>query len=210
MPLAAERSSVLAAHGGSVMISNLNDLHGAKEPQFEVQSERAWHMLAIFLAAQGMAQNEIARRLNHDQGWVSQVLRQPWARERLVAEIRGAGKDEIATILRGAVTDSLLKLVELRDTAESEQVQATCADKILDRFLGKPTQHVETKLQTSFDADSVEKLDAKITELENEEARLTGREAKPRPSVPSSEASVDHHPNVDPAVQVDGVVTLNN
>ena len=171
---------------------NLADLHGAKPPQVEIESERAWHLQAIYLAAQGLSQTEIAERLGHDHSWVSQVLRQPWARERLVAEIRKAGNDGIEAILKGAAIDSTLKLITLRDTADSEQVQLAAADKLLDRYLGKPTQHIEQKSKVSFDSADVDKLDAKIRELEAEEQRLTGR--SPQASqiiVPMVPATVD-------------------
>lgn len=146
---------------------------GEKYYAHEVQCEKPWHRLAILLAASGHTVTEIAEKLERTVAWVSILLRQNWARERLTSELALAGRDEIETILKGAGADSVRKLISLRDNADSEQVQLSASQGILDRLLGKPIQRLETK-QEVFHAD-MNALDEDIKRLEQEEARLLGR-----------------------------------
>jgi hypothetical protein len=138
----------------------------------EVQSEKPWHRIAIMLAAQGCTVSEIASKLERTVSWVSILLRQTWARERLTQEIMASGRDEIDTILKGAGTEALKRVIALSQTAESEQVQLAASREVLDRLLGKPVQKLETKQDVVF--TDVTKADEEIKRLEAEEARLLG------------------------------------
>ena len=126
--------------------ADANALHGAKEPFYHIQSERAEHRVMIFLKAQGHSNIEIARATGFTSVAVSNILRQPWAARRIVEEITLAGRDEVAELLQGAAADSVLKLIQLRDDANGKvppAVQKSAADAILDRVYGKPNQRFE-------------------------------------------------------------------
>lgn len=154
----------------------LNDpTPGQREDQYnqDVQSEKPWHRLAIMLAASGHTVTEIANKLERTVCWVSILLRQPWARERLIHEINLAGRDEIETILKGAGAPALRKVIALSESAASEQVALAASREVLDRLLGKAVQKIETKQQV-FHTD-MNALDAEIAQLEAEEARLVGK-----------------------------------
>src|SRR2546430_6686693 len=82
-------------------------------PLQDVGSEKPWHRLAILLAAQGSTVTEIANKLERSVAWVSLLLRQPWARERLTTEINAAGRDEIEVMLRSTGPDALRRITLL-------------------------------------------------------------------------------------------------
>src|SRR2546423_575341 len=89
-------------------------------PLQDVQSEKPWHRLAILLAAQGCTVTEIAEKLERTVPWVSLLLRQPWARERLAQEINRAGRDEIETLLRANGVEALRRVFALGGEAVNE------------------------------------------------------------------------------------------
>lgn len=138
----------------------------------DVQSEKPWHRLAIMLAAQGCTVTEIAGKLERSIAWVSLLLRQPWARERLTNEINSQGRDELETLIKGASAEAFRQIKSLSEVAESEAVRLAAAREILDRHLGKPVQKVEQK-NTNFNLD-VNEIDKEIKALEEQERMLLG------------------------------------
>ena len=140
-------------------------------PLQDVQSEKPWHRLAILLAAQGCTVTEIAEKLERTVPWVSLLLRQPWARERLSQEINRAGRDEIETLLRANGVEALRRVFALGEEAENESVKLAANREILDRLLGKPVQKVEAKQEVRLD---VENIDRELKALEEQERLLTG------------------------------------
>ena len=124
-----------------------DDFFNAKDPNLRIQSERPQHRLILFLKARGHNNREIAQAVGMSESWISQVLRQPWARERLAAELNAAGRDELSNLIETAAKDSLYKLVELRDDEETPKaVAANVSTYLVDRFLGKPKQSIEQKV----------------------------------------------------------------
>lgn len=151
-------------------------LFGRKLPNLAVIQEKAEHRIIILLKAQGFSNREIAKKTGiYTECHISQVLRQPWAQKRLMAEIYEAGGDAIQELLRGNVADSILTLVEIRDNGEKDSDRVAAAKDILDRFLGKPTQRIETKNENhTFDHGDVAELDRQLAEAQREEKRLIG------------------------------------
>lgn len=139
----------------------------------DVQCEKPWHRLAILMAASGSCVTEIANKLERSVTWVSLLLRQPWARERLTREINEAGRDEIETLFKSAGPDAVRRLVQLSESAANEGVKLAANRDIIDRLCGKPVQKVEsTSVNVNVDPSQ---LDAEIKKLEAEENRLLGR-----------------------------------
>jgi hypothetical protein len=126
-----------------------------------------------------MSNAEVARRSGYTQAWVSQIVRQPWFQKRLLSELRATGREGMVDFLRVQLDDSFLRLVELRDNAKSEQVQAVCAMNIIDRVLGKPVQRSEVTLEsTTRKVDRVESIREELTTLEAQERELQERLGK--------------------------------
>jgi hypothetical protein len=163
-------------------------LFGDKLPNAAIHREQPQHRIVIMLKAQGKSNREIAQLTGHAEQWISQILRQPWARTRLLAEINEAGRDGVYELLRGEVTNSIFKVIEVRDSEVSEpNVKLAAANSLLDRFLGKPTQRVESINQhTHAAATDPAKLDEELRQAEAEVARLTG--------VTSSSGAADSKP----------------
>jgi hypothetical protein len=152
--------------------------HNSKLPNLAINHEKPEHRLIIYLKASGKSNREIAKRTGYAETHISQVLRQPWAREALLRELRAAGTSELDAILSANAADSLYTLVEIRDNPEAKSSdRITAANSLLDRFLGKPTQHVEAKtVNVSIDATDIQKMEAELKVLEAEEKRLRGGE----------------------------------
>ena len=164
---------------------NPERLHNDRRPDMAVIHEKPEHRVMIMLKAQGYANREIAGITGYKEMHVGRVLRQPWARQRLLDLLNEQGKDAIAEVLRGECKNSIFTLVELRDTAESEQVRASCADKLLDRYLGRPTQHVEVSADTTITHKDVSGIDAEIEKTQREIERLQGVQGSAKVEVAS-------------------------
>lgn len=155
--------------------SMFDDFYGAKNPAYINVKEQPKHRLAVLLKAKGMSNREIAGHLEMSPVTVGYVLRQPWARERLAKVINEAGGDMIREVLASAAIDTVHKLIDLRDNEKVPPAvqKAACTD-LLDRFLGKPTQQLEVRHDSSnLGGKDIKALDVEINALNQEVNRLT-------------------------------------
>ena len=146
----------------------IEDLHNKGEPNIGIQRERFWHRQAAFYTAQGMSQREICKHLNKSEGWMSQVVRQPWFSKMVLTELHRSGRDAVDEIFKNAAPASALKLIELRDSTKvPASVALSAADKILDRYMGKPKETLRHEEAISSDPhEEAKRLQAEIDELE--------------------------------------------
>jgi hypothetical protein len=157
-------------------------------PVQDVMSEKPWHRVAIMLAARGCTVTEIAEKMERTVAWVSLLLRQPWARERITSEIMTEGRDELETLIKGAAPEAFRRIISLSENAEAEAVKLAANREIIDRLLGKPVQKVEQK-NTNLNLDMA-KIEEELKKLEDEEKRLLGsRVAAGSPGLQSSNGS---------------------
>lgn len=155
-------------------------LQGDSNPYKVYAREKPEHRLMIFLKAQGLSNKEIAVRMDYTEITVGEVLRQPWARIRLVAELKEAGRDEIQAVIKGEGLNSIFTLVDLRDDVQvPAATRRASADSILDRFLGKATQKVETSTQSTPSSPELQQLDQQIKDLEVQINQQTANAATP-------------------------------
>lgn len=146
------------------------------EPNLAILHEKPHHRLILLLKLRGLTNNEIAEQSGFTVSWVSQIVRQPWAVATMAKLSAEAGAASIHGLLESEAVPSIMKLVELRDNADtpSAVVRSAC-DSLLDRFLGKPAQHVDVvEHKAGMDAESVQQLDAELTRLHAEEQQLMG------------------------------------
>lgn len=123
-----------------------NALAGDRPPNLAIMSERPEHRLMLYLKTQGLSNQEIADKMGYGYQWVCQVVRQPWFRKAFVDMVEEAGKDASEEFLRGETLNSLHVLVEIRDDSKAKEAsRVAAANAILDRALGKPTQHIKTE-----------------------------------------------------------------
>lgn len=158
------------------VLTSSDVLFNPTTPQQVILHEKPEHRIVILLKAQGMSNKAIAERTDFTPFYVSQILRQPWARQRLMAEISDAGRDPIHELFRGELANSVHTLIELRDDPQQlGSTRAACARDIIQQVLGKPVQRSENlNTNVNLDRGDVEALDRELAELEREEARLTG------------------------------------
>jgi len=134
------------------------------------------HRIMIYLKAQGKSNGEIADATGYSPTSVSMILRLPWARERLLAIIREQGLPLVQQLLAGAAADSIMTLIAVRDDSKSRSTdKINASNSLLDRFLGKPLQKVETAEVKSFSGHDAAALDEELRLLEVEEKRLVGK-----------------------------------
>ena len=145
-------------------------------PQYDIKHEKPEHRLIVFLKAQGFSNREIATKLGLTSVMVGYTLKQPWARIRLLREIEESGRDGIHELLKGAAPDCVLTLIDIAacsNAKDSDRIAASQA--VLDRFLGKPTQRVEsvnTNVNTTM--QDVQRMQSELVEVEAELKRVTG------------------------------------
>ena len=141
-------------------------LHGDKAPNFIIQHERPMHRMMIYMHAQGASVGDIATQTGFSKSAVQNILRQPWARQRLVQILKESGFDAVKHFLTHEVAPSLEVLREIRDGEipgrTSDRLSASNA--ILDRALGKPTVHVESDNTTRTVPADIQRLEAEIAE----------------------------------------------
>lgn len=151
-------------------------LFGNQAPAYDIKHERPEHRVITFLKAQGLSNREIAQRIGFTPTAVGYILKQPWARARLLQEIESAGRDGVNELLKGAVDDCVLTLIDIQgDDKAKTSDRIAASNSILDRFFGKPTQRVEsinTNITTKL--SDVDKLRKEAAEVDAELARLTG------------------------------------
>ena len=158
----ADRSPIYDGVNSKLPNALFNDIDA--RPHRMHKKELIPHRLMICLAANGFTHIEIAEKTGYQVSNVSNVLRQPWARARILAMQQDAGMDELQRTLRTACTGAVARVIE---RAENEVIQLSSpglAQKVdeylIDRYLGKPKNQVEHSTKPT------EKMtDAEITDI---------------------------------------------
>lgn len=123
-----------------------NALANDNPPNLAIKSERPEHRIILYLKAQGLSNQDIATKTGYGYQWVCQIVRQPWFRKAFVDMVEDAGKDATEEFLKGETLNSLHVLVEVRDNPNAKDAaRVAAANAVLDRALGKPTQHIKTE-----------------------------------------------------------------
>lgn len=141
--LRAEGINTHQLNKGGVNSMLTDALVGDHDPHLVYQTEKPIHRTMVNMASTGYTNKEIAAFVGRDIATVSNVLRQTWARERMITECKKTVQDEMKEFLEGEILPSLRTLVSVRDgegVKPSDKVNASNA--LLDRFLGKPVQPI--------------------------------------------------------------------
>lgn len=137
-----------------------------------LQREQPHHREIVLLRMAGYTAREIAQHTGYGYSMVCTVLRQPWARQRLLKHLQ-ASKQGLLDILAHEAAESVLTLVELRDTEDAPAaVRKAAADSLLDRYLGKAPQTVN--LNKADVPTNVADAEQRLAALRAEENRLRG------------------------------------
>ncbi len=94
---------------------------------------------------------------------VQGILKQPWARQQVVFEMKKAGRNAVESILESEVCESIMTLVEIRNDKEAKPSdRRAAAEYLINRRLGVPKQNVEhsgaVKLESLTDEDLIKRL----------------------------------------------------
>lgn len=134
-----------------IPLDGADALFGHSKYITQLKREKQEHRLILWMRLQGKKIKDIAAALGYHPNTVYTVTKQDWFQDMFVKLSSELGKDAAETFLRGEEIPTYMKLVELRDNAESEAVQKAACDAILDRIRGKPTVKVETKSEATVD-----------------------------------------------------------
>jgi len=136
---------------------------------FAIIHEKPEHRLIVYLKARGLSNKEVSEKTGYSPAWVSQICRQPWFRLRLVQELREAGLDRVAKLLESSALDSIFTILEIRDDPTAPKaVRRACADSLLDRFLGKPTVHVEHEASRMPSSPELAAVDSELQQIDKQ------------------------------------------
>lgn len=143
--------------------SSPDRLHGDKVPNLTTLKETPMHRMMVYMHAAGKTAREIADQTNYSYSSVSQVLRQPWARERVVQILKETGGDMVRHFLNSEVSPSLEVIRDIRDDPKAKPAdRITAAKDLIDRALGKATIMVESKSEVKNIPSDAARLDAEI------------------------------------------------
>ena len=149
-----------------------NALAGDMAPNLAIKHERPEHRLILYFKAQGKSNKEIAQLTGYGYQWVCQIVRQPWFRKAFVDMCEELNRDDVEQFLKGTTLDSLQVLQEIRDDPEAKDAsRVAAANALLDRALGKPTQHIKTERIGSAD-----NAQAEMSEVDRELAAVRERQ----------------------------------
>ena len=170
----------------------LRPLAGAQERgEVRLQKESSRHRVLVYLFAQGGTARNVFESLGgqwdeerkcpisgtgeYSYQQLLNIRRQPWFQNELLAVIAENGSPLIEARLKLEQMASLETLIEIRDNKEEKgATRASCANSILDRFLGKPAQLVRTEEVTSVASHENEanELKERLIRLEAEAHNL--------------------------------------
>ncbi len=147
-----------------------------REPGRAILHEKPEHRLAVYLKAQGLSDKEICKRLDYTGPWFSELKNQPWFKLRLVQELKEAGRDALSETIKAAALDSIYTLIDIRDDPTAPKaVRKASADSLLDRYLGKPIQKVETKETRLPTSPEISAIDNELAEVDKQLNQPNGK-----------------------------------
>lgn len=109
-------------------------------PTHELRSESAKHRRVVMLAIGGLTNIEIGEIVGYAPEYVSDVLRQPFARQRIIAAAKEESGDLKALLAKEGLNclKNLIAVANRTDIKPADYITANA--KVVDRWLGKETQ----------------------------------------------------------------------
>jgi predicted transcriptional regulator len=152
-------------------------LQGDPNTKYNLSREKPKHRMVILLSAAGYSNKQIAAELGITPVWVGHILRQPWAVEMLGRLVASGTSHLVQNKFASIVPSAIEALAEITTNPEAPaSARVSSATAILDRFLGKPTQRVETKSEVTYrDADEEKRqLERELANLQSRSKARTG------------------------------------
>lgn len=152
-------------------------------PSFIFTTEKPEHLTIAYLLAAGRTRSEISQITGLNLPTLSQLTRQPFFKARLKEITENAGKDMVKAFLEGEVLPSLEVLRTVRDNPDERgATRVAAANSILDRFMGKPTVHLESKTNLNIHsaADAKDQVQSELEKVDAELRRMGVAVSHPR------------------------------
>lgn len=169
---------------GQRVVKALANEHGDNSLSYNtIIEEKPIHLTIAYLLAAGRTRTEIAQVTGMSNVAVTTITQQPWFRTRLKEITESSGKDMVKSFLEGEVLPSLEVLRTIRDNVDERgATRVTAANSILDRFMGKPTVHVESKTNLNIHsaADAKDQVQSELEKVDAELRRLGVNSANAR------------------------------
>jgi hypothetical protein len=138
-------------------------------PNFAIICEKPEHRIILYLKGQGLSNKEVAEKTGYTPAWVCQICRQPWFRLRLVQELKDAGQDQIQLVLKASALDSVYTIIDIRDDVTAPKaVRRACADSLLDRFLGKAVQKIESSGERVPSSPEISAVESELADIDRQ------------------------------------------
>lgn len=113
-----------------------------------IENEEPWHKMAITLFAKGWDLKDVAGFCDKETLVLRQLINTPWFAEKVAIEMTDEGAS-LSEIFKKNALSAAITLVELYQNPKTPAtVRVSAANSILDRHLGKSTQHVEMKTES--------------------------------------------------------------
>lgn len=135
-----------------------------QKPSDPLAPVKPWQRLACLLYANGAALRDIARELQRDLVEVTSFVTSERGKA-ILGKIIANSAERLDDLLRASAVDSLMTLVELRDTAENENVRSRCAIELLNKIRGTAPSAKEL---TKSGAEDFSDVEAEIAKLRKE------------------------------------------
>lgn len=136
---------------GEVLPDGLPGLHRFEKADASyvgLKNEQFWHRMAAWMLISGHTNQEIANAAGVDVQAVKTLRAQRWFHQLCAILANESGAD-VTGMIQSEMADSVNKLIELRDFAESERVQLAATQVLIEQGRGKPTQHVVSDVRHS-------------------------------------------------------------
>lgn len=120
-------------------------LHTTKQARYPVQEESYKHRTAAHLFATGILSiKEVAAAVEMNERTVQNLCRQKWFQENVLELMAENGTGDIMSLFKAEAMNSLITLVEIRDSEKCKASdRLTAAKDILDRGQGKALTRME-------------------------------------------------------------------
>lgn len=131
-------------------------------PAYQNKSEKPIHRRIVELSLQGFTITEIAEMVSMTRMAVSNILRQPHAREYIVNEAKRTVQDEVKAFLDAELMPSLVAMKNIReDVTAKPSDRLAAAKELADRRLGRAAQPFITNDKPVTEL-TAEELDAEV------------------------------------------------
>jgi FixJ family two-component response regulator len=141
-------------------------LFGATDPNRYNKREKMVHRQMASMCIAGFTNREIAKAFDYSEAGVSDILKQPYQQQWMLGQIKENAEDfrlEIAIRAKAAY----VRIEKLAESAASESVRGDMNKYLVNRWLGMPTQPVETvgkPPEKKSDAELLSELNGVLSE----------------------------------------------